>query len=88
MQSRDKGYGLNNKGEGCFRLLALKFETIDFDVMVEKEIEPKLQFKNRETDGAKFLIKNVFQYTLILPSAIGASSFCKAIYGYLYSCLK
>lgn len=81
------GYTLNQHKEGCFMLCASRFEQLETKVRILNIILPKEREKTNGYDTL-FFLKNVWEYTLVLPSEINDSKFSNEIYNFLWSLLK
>lgn len=74
-------YALNKNNEGCFMFCARMFDYF----------EPKIRIlKEAGTQGpdTAFFLKNVWEYTLVLPSLITESTFSNDLYVTLQSILE
>jgi hypothetical protein len=73
MEQEDKGYELDEKGEGCFSIIATKLSVID---QVYAVIDPKRNISSE----IRLAQTDLWSYTLILPDLIENNIFSKTIY--------
>ncbi|AXE19122.1 hypothetical protein DR864_15865 [Runella rosea] len=75
------GYGLNKDKEGCFSIIADK-------VSFEDIITVSIDNDRKPTHDIRFILDNVWSYTLVLPEVIEDSPFSMQIYNVLTKVLS
>ena len=86
-EHEDIGFTKNDSGESCFLLMAEKLKNIDFEIMVNKQIEPKTGFASPDPYESRLISKSTWMYTLVLPDIISDCLFCNKLYNSLIKAL-
>ncbi len=73
METDDTGYELNEKGEGCFSIIASKLPIVD-------QIYAVIDSERKISSEVRLMQSGLWKYTLILPGTIEDNSFSKRIY--------
>jgi len=90
-QTRDeyeeKGYTINDHGEGCFTILARRVNNLEYKMEIINRAEEDVE---EETDPypAVLMLHDSWSYTLVLPSTIEDSEYCKSVYEKAIQALK
>ncbi|MBI0394489.1 hypothetical protein [Acinetobacter bereziniae] len=84
----EHAYSITREGDGPFSLISNSYENISMDVNTRKISldTDDLEFDNDEYNSYKILLKNSFQYTLVLPESL-ENDFCRSIFEVLESIL-
>lgn len=73
------GHTANERGEGCFILLARRIERLEYNVEVTTKTEDDVE-ESIDPYSSVLLLRDTWSYTLILPAAIEDSEYCQRIY--------
>ncbi|PWV47471.1 hypothetical protein [Chitinophaga sp. S165] len=76
---QENGYAANERGEGCFVLLARRIDRLEYNVEVTTKIEDDVE-EAIDPYSSVLLLRNTWSYTLILPAVIEDSEYCQRIY--------
>ncbi|WP_223678282.1 hypothetical protein [Escherichia fergusonii] len=68
------GYSLNDHGEGCFMLVASMLNHLESKIKVLDVIYPENK-RNTEQYDSIIMLRDVWEYTLVLPSEITENDF-------------
>ncbi|EPN1932680.1 hypothetical protein ACTV70_004308 [Cronobacter dublinensis] len=83
----ETGYHLNENGEGCFMLISSVLDQFESKVKIINIGYPQSR-SNTEPYDAVIMLRNIWEYTLVLPSEITEGDFSKDIYGFLEAVLR
>lgn len=78
----ENGFSLDPNGEACFMLLARKIKFLQGEVHIRGWKYPK-EMINIEPYNSQLSLKNIWEYTLVLPSPITANAFSRQLYNAL-----
>ncbi|MGG9106624.1 hypothetical protein [Escherichia coli] len=81
------GYSLNDHGEGCFMLVSSMLNRLESKIKVLDVIYPENK-RNIEQYDSIIMLRDIWEYTLVLPSEIAESDFSRDIYTYLENVLR
>ncbi|MGI5662057.1 hypothetical protein [Escherichia coli] len=81
------GYSLNDHGEGCFMLVSSMLNRLESKIKVLDVIYPENK-RNTEQYDSIIMLRDIWEYTLVLPSEIAESDFSRDIYTYLENVLR
>ena len=76
---RLNGYTANQRGEGCFVLLAKRIDRLEYNVEVTTKTEDDVE-EAIDPYPSVLLLRDTWSYTLILPTVIEDSEYCQRIY--------
>lgn len=74
-----KGYMLDENGEGCFMLIASMIKRFKSEVEVLSIDFPE-QRRNTDKYSSFLLFSNIWEYTLVLPSDVSSNKFSNKIF--------
>jgi hypothetical protein len=83
----ENGYALNENGEGCFMLSAVRDGIFDSHARIEKILHPVHQ-GGVDPYEVRLFFRNAWFYTLVLPAPIDESPFSKRIHDLLMDSLS
>jgi hypothetical protein len=76
---RLNGHTANERGEGCFVLLAKRIDRLEYNVEVTTKTEDDVE-EAIDPYSSVLLLRDTWSYTLILPAVIEDSEYCQRIY--------
>lgn len=76
---QENGYAANERGEGCFVLLARRIDRLEYNVEVTTKTEDDVE-EAIDPYSSVLLLRDAWNYTLILPAVIEDSEYCQRIY--------
>jgi len=84
----EHAYSITREGDGLFLLISNSYKNISMDVNTRKISldSDDLEFDNDEYNSYKILLKNSFQYTLVLPESL-ENDFCLSVFEVLENIL-
>lgn len=77
----------NDHGEGCFMLVSSMLNRLESKIKVLDVIYPENK-RNTEQYDSIIMLRDIWEYTLVLPSEIAESDFSRDIYTYLENVLR
>ncbi|WNY82979.1 hypothetical protein NNQ28_00665 [Cronobacter dublinensis] len=83
----ETGYHLNENGEGCFMLISSMLDHFESKVKIINIGYPQSR-SNTEPYDSVIMLRNIWEYTLVLPSEITEGDFSKDIYEFLEAVLR
>ena len=83
----ENGYALDENGEGCFMLIAVRYGIFDSHARIGKILHPAHQ-EGVGTHEVRLFFRNAWSYTLVLPALIDESPFSKRIHDLLMDSLS
>lgn len=83
----DTGYSLNEHNEGCFMFVASILKKFDSEVKILNIFSPESK-SNTAPYNSAIILNDIWEYTLVLPSEINESEFCRGIYSNLENLLR
>jgi hypothetical protein len=83
----ENGYALDENGEGCFMLIAVKDDIFDSHACIRKILQPACQ-EAVDPHEVRLYFRNIWSYTLVLPAPIDESPFSKRIHDLLMASLS
>lgn len=83
----EKGFIPDDRGEGCFMFCARRFPLLQCEARICNVSFPD-ELKNIEAYDSAVLLRDVWEYTLVLPASIEESGFSRKVHGFLLSALN
>ncbi|ECC3256297.1 hypothetical protein ACLLH4_004685 [Salmonella enterica] len=81
------GYSLNDHDEGCFMLVSSMLNHLESKIKILDIIYPESRRKTEPYDSI-IMLRDIWEYTLVLPTEITESDFSRDIYTYLENVLR
>lgn len=76
---KKNGYAVHERGEGCFVIMAKRIDRLEYNVEVTNKIEDDVE-EAIDPYTTVLILRNMWNYTLVLPSVIEDSDYCKRVY--------
>lgn len=83
----ENGYCLNKHSEGCFMLVSSMLKQLESKIKILDITYPESR-RNTEPYSSTIMLRDIWEYTLVLPSEITEGDFSRDIYIYLENSLR
>lgn len=75
----ENGYVANERGEGCFVILAKRINRLEYNIEVTTKTEDDVE-EAIDPYSSVLILRDTWSYTLILPAVVEDSEYCQRIY--------
>ncbi len=82
------GFNTQLEGQGCILLIGILCAPLDLEATIQKELLPPSQFRSPAPYGARILLSQGWQYTLVTPGDIRLNPFSKTVHELLLAILS
>lgn len=84
---RENGYAVNERGEGCFVILARRVHRLEYNVEITTKIEDDVE-EAIDPYSSVLILRDTWSYTLVLPAVIEDSDYCQWVYDIAVNVLR
>lgn len=76
---RENGYAENERGEGCFVILAKRINRLEYNIEITTKTEDDVE-ETIDPYSSVLILQDTWSYTLVLPAVIEDSDYCQRVY--------